>query len=133
MRLRGASAPAVGRDWPAAARLASMLSDLRGRLDARISAAANRARRAGAWVDCWGTPFDQRLLDAVDLPLRGTLRDAIRAPLRAALPGAERSALGLTWYGQHDAWWVGRYEAWRQAAWSGITGRMRGRWSAGAS
>jgi hypothetical protein len=114
-RLRGTSAPAAARDWPTAARLACMQSDLRGRLDARISAAAIRAERVAAWADAHVTSYGQRLEDAVHRPLRGTLRDAICAPLRAALPGAERGALGLTWYGQHDAWWVGRYEAWRRA------------------
>lgn len=114
-RLGGASAPAAARDWPAAARLASMLSDLRGRLDARISAVGVRAWHRAAWADAQGNSFGRRLEDAVHRPLRGTLWDAICAPLRAALPGAERGALGLTWYGQHDAWWVGRYEAWRRA------------------
>jgi hypothetical protein len=114
-RLRGASAPATGRDWPAAARLASMWSDLQDRLGDRIGAAILRAQRVAAWADTWGTPFGQRLEDTVHGPLRGTLRDAICDPLRAALPGVERGALGLTWYGQHDAWWIGIFEAWRQA------------------
>ncbi len=38
-RLGGTRMPATGRDWPTAARLASLLSDLRDRLDDRISQA----------------------------------------------------------------------------------------------
>ncbi|MBG0815261.1 DUF6745 domain-containing protein [Planomonospora sp. ID82291] len=43
-------------------------------------------------------------------PLRDFVRDRICTPVRLALPPTGR----LTWYGQHDAYWVAHYDAWRR-------------------
>lgn len=132
--LEGWPLPAA-RDWPLAARLASLVSALRGSLEYRIDAACRQAERHGTWTVPWawkrppgpadepaaspeeallaGAPLDEVLDRAVYFPLRGTLLDAVCAPLRAALPGAGRGV--LTWHGQQDAWWAGRFDAWRRA------------------
>ncbi|MGH3394491.1 MAG: DUF6745 domain-containing protein [Streptosporangiaceae bacterium] len=114
-RLGGRRAPATGRDWPTAARLASLLSDLRGRLDDRIGQAQQAVWRRTDF-SLPRPPSPGEILDAaVHDSLAGTLRDAICAPLRISLPGLQRGALGLTWYGQQDAWWIARHDAWRRA------------------
>ncbi|GAA4878301.1 DUF6745 domain-containing protein [Kitasatospora terrestris] len=107
-------------DWPLASRLAALQSALRERLDARV-----RGRPATTW----GTPAPARQLARTQPPraalaagvdpdvladvavreaLSGTLGDAVRGPLRTALLGT--AASGTTWYGQHDAAWVGPYD-----------------------
>jgi hypothetical protein len=117
---RGASAPALGRDWPTPARLASLVSDLRARLNAQV-----RREPGPLWVDqglararatigedalASGALLDDVLEAAVHDALRATLRDGICAPLRAALPPVPGDSPGLPWHGQHDAYWIGHYE-----------------------
>jgi len=109
-----------------AARLASLLSELRQRLNARV-----RREAAALWPATWGAvnaraaaPEDALLSGAslgdiieaaVHDSLRATLRDAVGAPLRAAVAPAARDSLGLAWYGQHDAYWVAHHDVWRRA------------------
>jgi uncharacterized protein DUF6745 len=120
-RLRAGSAPTHGADWPLAARLASLLSDLRTRMDARIgrspsswswSSSGLRAAQAMSPEDALEADIPlYSVLDAVvHESLGASLRDAFRNPVRAALLPAAGDSLGLTWYGQHDAYWVAHYD-----------------------
>ena len=130
-----------GREMPVAARLASLGTSLRSRLDARIR------RAAVAWPpsreDNAGTVSMYRPEDAVlsgisdrfivvvtaGQSLRGTLTDAVAAPLRAALARAIgkaadddqlRTAGGvIAFRGQHDASWIGYYDTRRRAGFGG--------------
>ena len=123
-RLRSAAAPPTGRDWPVAARLASLLSRLRQRLDARIG-----RKTSGLWPDrsvviarssgpedalMAGASSAGALDVAVHHSLRTTLRDGVSAPLRAALARMAADSPGLAWYGHHDAYWVAHYDVWRR-------------------
>jgi hypothetical protein len=129
------------RDMPVAARLASLETSLRSRLDARIR------RAAVAWPmsreDSTGAVSMYRPEDAVlsgvsdrfivvvtaGRSLRGTLADAVAAPLRAALAQAigkgagddQLSATGgvIAFRGQHDASWIGYYDIRRRAGFGG--------------
>ncbi|GAB2617777.1 hypothetical protein GCM10027168_57720 [Streptomyces capparidis] len=122
-RLRAASSPVRGADWPLAARLASHASDLRSRLDAGIGrplplfswrAPGMFEARTLSPDDALGigVPLPTVLEAAVRDPLTASLGDAVRAPLRTALSATDEPAdsPGLTWYGQHDAHWVGWYD-----------------------
>ncbi|GAA2776750.1 DUF6745 domain-containing protein [Nonomuraea dietziae] len=84
-----------------ASRLATLGSELREALDRRVG---------HPWALAWGQgepdPLDAEVRD----PLRDFVRDGVCTPLRLALPLAER----LTWYGQHDAYWIAHYDAWRR-------------------
>ncbi|MEU4324864.1 DUF6745 domain-containing protein [Nonomuraea dietziae] len=84
-----------------ASRLATLGSELREALDRRVG---------HPWALSWGQgepdPLDAEVRD----PLRDFVRDGVCTPLRLALPLAER----LTWYGQHDAYWIAHYDAWRR-------------------
>lgn len=123
-RLRAHAAPALGGDWPVAARLASMMSDLRDRMDARIE--GHQAAYG------WDFDFDRvrlaRTMEpeealragvtprgllhaAVREPLTASLADAVRLPMRTGLLPPTAGSPGLTWYGQHDADWIGYYDA----------------------
>jgi hypothetical protein len=127
--------------WPVAARLASLGTSLRSRLDARIR------RAAVAWPssrgDNAGTVSMYRPEDAVlsgisdrsivvvtvGQSLHGTLTDAVAAPLRAALARAAGEAAGdvprkltggvTAFRGQHEAAWVGYYDTRRRAGFGG--------------
>lgn len=121
------------REMPVAARLASLGTSLRSRLDARIRrAAVDWPRSPGANT---GTVSMYRPEDAVSpgisdrsvvvvtagQSLRGTLTDAVAAPLRAALAQAIGKAANddqlkpaggvVASRGQHDASWIGYYDA----------------------
>ncbi|MCF6525273.1 hypothetical protein HOY81_19645 [Streptomyces sp. JJ36] len=112
--------PARHTDWPLAARLASLASELRDRMDARV---ARRARPSvgiplletvgSRSVDEAlerGVPWEVILRSVVHDPLRRTLVDAVRAPLRAALLPPAAGAASMTWFGQHDAYWVADHD-----------------------
>jgi hypothetical protein len=129
------------RQWPVAARLASLESGLRARLDARIR------RAAGDWPDSQaGNPgtvsmygpedaiasgvSDRSVVVAtVGQSLRWTLADAVAAPLRAALAQAIGQAVEddelnpgggvIAFRSQHEAAWIGYYDARRRAGFGG--------------
>jgi hypothetical protein len=131
----------LGRKMPVAARLASLESHLRSRLDARIG------RSAMAWLRSPGTgigtvsmyrPEDAVLSGISDRSivmvtagqsLHGTLTDAVAAPLRAALAqvigkDADDDQLNvaggvMAFRGQHDASWAGYYDIRRRAGFGG--------------
>lgn len=92
---------------PVAAPLASLMYDLRARLDKRVG----RPWAEGFWVN-----------RALDRPLWEVLRAEVRDPLRAALRDDLLSPLcqelerktDQIWRGQHDAYWIGHYDAWRR-------------------
>jgi hypothetical protein len=129
----------VGR-WPLAARLASLGTSLRSRLDERIRRAA--AARPNSWADTATAsmyePEDavlSRISDrsVVEVTVRqslyGTLTNAVTAPLRAGLAQAIGQAAGddplnsasgvIVFRGQHDASWVGYYDIRRRAGFGG--------------
>jgi hypothetical protein len=122
-RLRAAELPACGRDWPAAQCLASLVSDLKHRLD-------RRARRSHGWPIPADSARGLRILPAeealrsgwqlsdvleiaVHQSLRTSLNDCLAAPLRAMLPAPAGGSGALAWHGQHDAYWIGHYDACR--------------------
>jgi hypothetical protein len=127
--------------WPLAVRLASLVTSLRSRLDARIR------RSAVAWPHSLGASSGTVLMyrpeDAVlsgishrDImvvtvgqSLHATLTDAVAAPLRAALAQAAGKAADdneprptdslIAFRGQHEAAWIGYYDARRRAGFGG--------------
>ncbi|MFI6295021.1 DUF6745 domain-containing protein [Nonomuraea sp. NPDC050790] len=99
-------------DLSAGQRLATLVSGLRHALDQRVG---------HDWNPGWSPGRPHRLDAVVRDPLRETLRDGVCSPIRLALPLADR----LTWYGQHDAYWIAHYDAW-----SRIGGRHYGSLSA---
>ena len=129
------------RQWPLAARLASLESSLRSRLDARIRRAAVGWPRA--WGASAGTVSMYRPEDAVlsgisdraivfvtvGQSLHGTLTEAVAAPLRAALADAAGEAVEdaqltaaggvIAFRGQHDASWIGYHDTRRRAGFGG--------------
>jgi hypothetical protein len=129
------------RQWPVAARLASLLTSLRGRLDARIHGAAgdwpdSRAGNPGT-VSMYG-PEDAILsgisdrsvvVVTVGQSLRWTLSDAVAAPLRSVLTRAIGRTAGddeltpgggvIAFRNQHEAAWIGYYDARRRAGFGG--------------
>ncbi len=131
-RIRMRAADEKRGAWPVATRLASLLSRLRSRLDSRAHLSTGTSWvRPGVANALTYAPEDAVLSGispgdvfeaAVYLCLRASLHDAIAAPLRAALAAAEGDAdnidggaIGFAWYGQHDAYWVARYDI-RQVA-----------------
>ncbi|MBA9004825.1 DUF6745 domain-containing protein [Thermomonospora cellulosilytica] len=109
---------------PVASRLASLMTDLRGHLDGRL-----RRRPAGRLRPALAVPLEslppeealrhgvrpERLVEVtVADSLRTSLRDCVAAPLRTAFHKVRGQRHWLTWYGQHDAHWVARHDAWRR-------------------
>jgi len=135
------------RQWPVAARLASLLTSLRGRLDARIHGAAgdwpdSRAGNPGT-VSMYGPEdailsgiSDRSVLVAtVGQSLRWTLADAVAVPLRAALAQAigqgveEDEQLNpgggvIAFRSQSEAAWIGYYDARRRAGFDATVQRL---------
>jgi hypothetical protein len=124
--------------WPVAARLASLESSLRSRLDARIRRPMGTWPGSGAGAVSMYDPEDAVLSGisassvlavTAGLSLRSTLTDAVAAPLRAALAqvtgepavGGELSAAGgvIAFRGQHIASWIGYYDIRRRAGFGG--------------
>lgn len=77
------------REWPLESRLASMLSDMRQRLDARL------------------TRHD---LSVVDRGVRQMLSDSVRTAVAGRMRAELTVGHGLCWYGQQDADWVAYYQ-----------------------
>ncbi|MFG3256055.1 DUF6745 domain-containing protein [Streptomyces sp. NPDC048172] len=119
-----------GWDRPTVAgQLASLMSDLRARLDRWIrdrsrtwrgSAVRQAARELDSGADPEaareaGVTLETYIDTAVREALETTLRDALCGPVRTALLGNAGPVLGLTWYGQQDAAWIGPYDIRRRA------------------
>jgi hypothetical protein len=129
------------RERPVAARLASLETGLRSRLDTRIRRAAVawpsawRADSGTVWMYCpedavlSGISDRSIVVVTVGQSLRGTLTDSVVAPLRAALARAIGKAADddrltsaggiIAFRGQHDASWVGYYDTRRRAGLGG--------------
>ncbi|MFG2028063.1 DUF6745 domain-containing protein [Streptomyces sp. NPDC048825] len=124
VRLDSAAAPVRGSDWPLAARLATLASELRERMDDRIG-----QRSSSLITRIWGMPGTGSVRTmapeealAAGIPVRRvvealvydalteTLRDSVCAPVRTELLPAAVDSPGLAWYGQHDAAWVAHYD-----------------------
>jgi hypothetical protein len=116
VRFQGANLPRYPEDWPVAALLANLVQDLRHSLDHAIGHAAT-------WNSLW-SPFAitaeralaagasaQRVVDIVAHDaLHTTLHNCVRALIRAELMPTTGGTDGMTWYGQHDAQWIGHYD-----------------------
>jgi hypothetical protein len=123
LRLRASSAPERAADWPLSGRLATLMSALRHRLDGRV-------RRRARWLSAWpshpamrtirmfppreslseGLGLEEVLRVTVRDTLRGSVHESLGGPLRTALAEQAGGAVGLTWYGQHDAHWVAEHD-----------------------
>ncbi|WP_344828643.1 DUF6745 domain-containing protein [Actinocorallia longicatena] len=111
VRLRGTEMPARPADWPVATRLAGLACDLRGRLDLRTG----RKWSPFGWEPFSGRPTGEIMVEGVRDPLRQSVIEGLLTPLRTALMPDGPPPLDLAWRGQHDAAWVGYYDAWRRA------------------
>ena len=80
-------------EWPLASRVATLISDMRQGLDARL-------------LHLNLSEVDR----AVRVPLRETVRTGVADRIRAELTTGH----GLYWYGQQDADWVAHYELYQQ-------------------
>ncbi|REE95840.1 DUF6745 domain-containing protein [Thermomonospora umbrina] len=124
--LRLSSLPNRLEDWPIASQLAHLTSTLRNRLDAgirrRVSSRpltgpdSRALARSQPPVEALrqGARLEHVVEATVWESLDASVNDTVRAPLRAALMSLAGGSTGLTWYGQHDAHWIARYDAWRR-------------------
>ena len=102
--------------WSTENRVASLLSDLRERLDQRIG------RRPVSFFQPPDPPSDPvaALLSGVSLEtvLEAGVRDPVHRTAHESVAAAVRSAIpdrrGLVWYGQHEAGWVAHYDVHRR-------------------
>lgn len=111
--------PSLLTDWPVPARLACLAFTLREKLDARTGS------RSPAWAPDRTAlvtarssypqqalreriPFDTVYEAAVYEPLAASLRDCVIPVLRTGTLPAD--GLPLTWYGQHDAYWIADHD-----------------------
>ncbi|MEU8635599.1 DUF6745 domain-containing protein [Amycolatopsis sp. NPDC048633] len=102
----------LGGKLPVEARVATLVTSLRERLDRRIGAWRDRAR-----------PVNRPPPDPAGVSLRALLNNglgpALRRSIRDYVSGAVRGELttgaGLHWGGQHEAHWVALYDLHRRA------------------
>lgn len=115
-RLSASSESSKCRDWPLASVLASLQTQLRERLDGRIGLPRQRTFRLRTEVDDPPLPTRPRdvVLAEVTQPLRQTVLDSLVGPVRLAHRPLTGDSRGLVWHGQHDAYWVGHYDAFRR-------------------
>ncbi|WP_286258286.1 DUF6745 domain-containing protein [Streptomyces graminofaciens] len=116
LRLRDGSLPHDPHAWPVSARLATLAENLRDRLSERIG----HRVATGSWQGpttrtaeellAAGMPVHAVTDAVVHYALRTTLHGCVRAPMRAELMPVTGGVDGTTWYGQHDAYWVARYD-----------------------
>lgn len=100
-----------GGPWPLQSRLASLVSALRDRLDARIGTGSSSWVRPSVAADPVGalrsgTSLTSVVAAGVTGVLRHVVRESIAGPVRAELAGRS----GLVWYGQHDVDWIAHYD-----------------------
>ncbi|MFD7709926.1 DUF6745 domain-containing protein [Streptomyces sp. NPDC059785] len=99
-----------------AARLASLQRDLRERLDDRVGHPLGRDRRPtpgelpAEQALAAGRPLNSVIDSVGRLALRTTLHSSVRALLRTEFMPTTGGLDGTTWYGQHDAQWIGHYD-----------------------
>lgn len=92
---------------PAGPQLASLMYQLRTRLDTR----AGQTWAENSWINRRNeSPLGGLLRRFVRDPLRESIRDNVLTPLRTELGQLSDGA----WRGQHDAYWIGHYDAWRR-------------------
>ncbi|MGX9887649.1 DUF6745 domain-containing protein [Streptomyces sp. NPDC002276] len=116
VRFRGPNLPRYPQNWPPAAQLANLVQELRRSLDRAVghTLAENRgwqshpipAERALAAGVAASALVDMIVGDA----LRTTLHTCVRTLIRAESMPTTGGTDGLTWYGQHDAHWIGHYD-----------------------
>ncbi|HEX2316930.1 MAG TPA: hypothetical protein VHJ17_24500 [Thermomonospora sp.] len=123
-RLNHRTLPALAADWPVASQLATLISTFRSRLDRRIQRRLSAARLVGedprtlvhSQPPQEALRLGVRLEHVVDATvwesLEVSVHDAVAAPLRTERQRPSDDQTPLTWYGQHDAHWIARYEAW---------------------
>lgn len=111
VRLRAASPPAGSYDQGVSTRLACLVGNLRGDLDAITG---HMTSWDGSRLSLAVTTEGRSVRGAVDAvahaALRATLHHCVRAPLRTDLMPTSGGLDGITWYGQHDAHWIAYYD-----------------------
>jgi hypothetical protein len=115
--LRGANLPRYPDGWPIAAQLANLVMDLRRSLDRAVGHRVS----TDFWLPPGTSSAEQILATGVPLPavidmvahdaLSTTLHTCVRALIRAESMPTTGGTDGSTWYGQHDAHWIGHYDA----------------------
>ncbi|MFL6075898.1 MAG: DUF6745 domain-containing protein [Mycobacteriales bacterium] len=122
VRVQYGEPPDGASAWHVACRLATQVHDLRQALDRHLGRGGTAVWHGGfGWRRREAQPVAEALADGARLEdllevgvrdsLGRTVRDGLRTPLRAALGGAPP---GLCWYGQHDAYWIAHYDAYRR-------------------
>ncbi|MFC5754141.1 DUF6745 domain-containing protein [Actinomadura rugatobispora] len=120
-RLRSDELPAREADWPTVSRLASLMSALRGRLDALLNTPRGHLwRQRPTGLTSAGEDPEEALREGADLQplldltvrdsLTGSVRDGLTGHVRTALRETAGNATGLPWYGQHDAYWIAHHD-----------------------
>lgn len=103
-----AQALSLNGDLPVEARLATLVTSLRERLDQRI----------GPWRGWRDRPPPDPLAVSLRTLLNDGLGPALRRSVRDSVAGAVRGALttraGLHWAGQHETHWIALYDLHRQ-------------------
>jgi hypothetical protein len=99
-----AQALSFGGDLPVEARMATLVTSLRERLDQYIGAGRDRYRQPEPPRD--RASVRTLINNGIAPALRRTIRDSIAGALRGELA----TASGLHWYGQQDVHWVACYD-----------------------
>ncbi|WP_017625256.1 DUF6745 domain-containing protein [Nocardiopsis chromatogenes] len=114
-----------GTDLPVHARLADLCTRVRTLMD-RVVRRRLRTPLRAPWPSATlpTTPPERALRDGVwiraiiDVTVRHSLavslRDAVQAPLVTEFAAGAPRPLATAWHGQHDAYWVGHYDAWHR-------------------
>lgn len=123
VRLSMGSWVAETSPWYVACRLATLVHDLRARLDRRLG----RPSTPDPWRPARTSPTQPPLEalrtgdvldDVLDVGVRDALdrsvRAGLRVPMRAALAATNPQPPGFSWYGQHDAHWIAHYDVRRR-------------------
>lgn len=117
VHFQGANLPKYPEGWPLTAQLANLVQDLRRGLDRAVGHGVSR----GSWWRPLAIPAERALTTGVAIPaiidmvvgdaLYATLHNCVRALIRAESMPTTGGTDGMTWYGQHDAHWIGHYDA----------------------
>ncbi|MEU0796992.1 DUF6745 domain-containing protein [Amycolatopsis sp. NPDC005961] len=101
----------LGGDLPVEARLATLVTSLRERLDQRIGSWHDRRRRVDRPPP---DPLEFSLRTLLNNGLGPALRRSIRDSVAGALRGELTTRAGLHWDGQQEAHWIALYDLHRQ-------------------